>query len=87
MGEQDHHTLMKYIDVSFFTDDFHRGGQDDLDSHAIGFNNRITRFSTRLAEISEQNLSEWYRDKVIPFDQALKHIHMANTLPETITVS
>ncbi len=67
MGKTDHHTLMKYIDISFFTDGLHRGAQDDLDAHAMGFNNRITRFSTRLAEISDSEVSEWYKDKVIPF--------------------
>lgn len=65
-----HHTLMKYIDVSFITEGLHRGAQDDLDAHAIGFNNRITRFSTRLAEIDSVQLSEWYQDKVIPFHEA-----------------
>lgn len=28
MGKFDHHTLIKYIDISFFTDGLHRGGQD-----------------------------------------------------------
>lgn len=81
MGGFDHHTLMKYIDVSFFTEGLHRGGQDDLDSHAMGFNNRITRFSTRLAEISEPKLSEWYEDKVIPFHDA-HHIILAQAVQE-----
>lgn len=70
MGKFNHHTLMKYIDISFFTEGLHRGAQDDLDAHAIAFNNRITRFSTRLAEIDEPKLSEWYRDKIIPFHDA-----------------
>lgn len=43
----------------------------DLDAHAMGFNNRITRFSTRLAEIAEPQLSDWYKDKVIPFNEVL----------------
>jgi hypothetical protein len=68
MVEFDHHTLMKYIDISFFTDGLHRGAQDDLDAHAQRFNNRITRFSTRLAEISEPEVSEWYEGKIITFD-------------------
>lgn len=75
MGHHDHHTLMKYIDVSFFTDGLHRGGQDDLDAHAMGFNNRITRFSTRLATIDEVKVSEWYQDKVIPFHDAHMLLH------------
>lgn len=71
MGAQTHHTLMKYIDISFITEGLHRGAQDDLDSHAIAFNNRITRYSTRLAEIDSVDLSEWYQDKVIPFGEVL----------------
>jgi len=78
MGEFTHHTLMKYIDVSFFTEGLHRGAQDDLDSHAIAFNNRITRFSTRLAEIASVELSEWYNGKVIPFYEALPLINQAH---------
>ncbi|AQY55086.1 thymidylate synthase [Geobacillus phage TP-84] len=70
MGEHKHHTLMKYIDISFFTIGLHRGAQDDLDAHAIAFNNRITRYSTRLANIQETVLSEWYQDKIIPFEHA-----------------
>jgi hypothetical protein len=74
VGQFDHHTLIKYIDISFFTEGLHRGAQDDLDAHAMGFNNRITRFSTRLAEIPEPKLSEWYKDKLIPFHEAHKLI-------------
>jgi len=72
MKDQKHHTLMKYIDISFFSEGLHRGAQDDLDAHAMGFNNRITRFSTRLAEISDIELSEWYNGKVIPFNRAIE---------------
>lgn len=75
MGKQDHHTLMKYIDISFITEDLHRGAMDDLDAHAMGFNNRITRFSTRLAEISEQKVSEWYQDKIIPFYDIVQQLN------------
>jgi thymidylate synthase ThyX len=93
MGEHKHHTLIKYIDISFFTEGLHRGAQDDLDAHAIAFNNRITRFSTRLAEISDTKLSEWYEDKVIPFYEAFDLIDLqmeeqnapANYYPEFIT--
>jgi hypothetical protein len=74
MGQHKHHTLMKYIDVSFFTLGLHRGAQDDLDAHAIGFNNRITRYSTRLAKIDETVLSEWYADKIIPFEHAKQFV-------------
>lgn len=74
MKDHKHHTLMKYIDVSFFTEGLHRGAQDDLDAHAIAFNNRITRYSTRLAEIDDVKLSEWYRDKIIPFNEAVYYM-------------
>lgn len=84
MGHHEHHTLMKYIDISFFTDGLHRGAQDDLDAHAIGFNNRITRFSTRLATIDEVKVSEWYQDKIIPFHDAIEM--GAGDLPECIEV-
>lgn len=87
MGEFKHHTLMKYIDISFITEGLHRGAQDDLDAHAIGFNNRITRFSTRLAEIDENKISEWYQGKIIPFYEALETEDLAGvTLPEEILV-
>ncbi|AYP68798.1 hypothetical protein BpsM61_00024 [Bacillus phage vB_BpsM-61] len=90
MGEHKHHTLMKYIDISFFTVGLHRGAQDDLDAHAIAFNNRITRFSTRLAEIPEIRLSEWYSDKVIPLNDAIKLINRNDEskieLPGTIEI-
>lgn len=82
MGEFKHHTLMKYIDVAFFTEGLHRGAQDDLDAHAIAFNNRITRFSTRLAEIDQNVLSKWYQDKVISIYDAQKHI--GQQLPQEI---
>jgi hypothetical protein len=82
MGTHKHHTLMKYIDISFFTVGMHRGAQDDLDAHAIGFNNRITRYSTRLANIQETVLSEWYQDKIIPFEHAHQFIGME--LPQII---
>lgn len=88
MGEFKHHTLMKYIDVSFFTEGLHRGAQDDLDAHAIAFNNRITRFSTRLAEIDDVKLSEWYQDKVIPIYEALEIMQLDHDtmLPEFVFV-
>lgn len=75
MKDHKHHTLMKYIDVTFITEGLHRGAQDDLDAHALGFNNRITRFSTRLAEISSNELSEWYKGKIIPFYKAIQMLN------------
>lgn len=84
MEEFTHHTLIKYIDISFFTEGLHRGAQDDLDAHAIAFNNRITRYSTRLAEIEDTKLSEWYDDKLIPLDVVNKMMDSENSLPESV---
>lgn len=74
MGENKHHTLMTYLDITFITEDMHRGAQDDLDAHAKAFDNRITRFSTRLAEIEDNHLSDWYKDKIIPIVEVDKYI-------------
>lgn len=86
MGEQKHHTLMKYIDISFITEGLHRGAQDDLDAHAIGFNNRITRFSTRLAEIDENKLSEWYEGKIVPFHDAIEVLKLTAEFPDELEI-
>lgn len=82
MKDHKHHTLMKYIDISFFTHGLHRGAQDDLDSHALAFQNRITRESTRLANIQEQRISEWYQGKIVTFSEAFKELSMQ--MPEKI---
>lgn len=66
-----HTTLLRFIDMSVTVEGLHRAGQDDWDSHAKRFNNRIIRASTRLAEFSYET-SDWYRDKIIPTDVALE---------------
>lgn len=65
-----HITLLKFIDVSFTVEGLHRGGQDDWDSHAKRFDNRIIRASTRLADFGNE-VSDWYKDKIIPTDEAI----------------
>lgn len=70
MGRR-HITLLRYIEISIMTEGIHRGGQDDIDAHAKRFENKIIRSSTRLAEYSDGEISEWYKDKIIPTDQAL----------------
>lgn len=71
MGKR-HITVLRYIDISIMTEGIHRAGQDDLDSHARRFDNRIIRSSTRLAEYSENEMSSFYEDKIITTDAALK---------------
>lgn len=65
-----HTTMLRFIDISASVDGLHRGGQDDWDSHAQRFNNRIIRRSTRVNAL-ENKLSDFYKDKVITTDEAL----------------
>lgn len=67
-----HITVLRYIDISIMTEGIHRGGQDDIDAHARRFDNRIIRSSTRLAEFSEDEISDFYRDKIMTTNEALK---------------
>lgn len=69
-----HYTMLRFIDLSFTVYGMHRGGQDDLDSHAMRMNNRIIRSSTRLADFSQGEVSDFYKDKIIPTDVALAHL-------------
>jgi len=68
-----HTTLLRYVDFSITVEGMHRGGQDDWDAHAKRFNNRILRSSTRLASFGYE-MSDWYKGKIIPTDQALSHL-------------
>ena len=62
-----HITLLKFIDLSFTVEGMHRGGQDDWDSHAKRFDNRIIRSSTRLARFGNE-MSDFYKDKIMTTD-------------------
>lgn len=68
---QRHMTMLRYIDLSITIEGLHRGGQDDLDSHAKRMENRIIRSSTRLADFDHGEMSEYYKGKIIPTDEAL----------------
>ncbi len=70
-----HITMLRFIDISVTVEGLHRAGQDDWDSHAARFNNRIIRSSTRLAEFGYE-MSEWYQDQIIPTDTALALLGM-----------
>lgn len=78
-----HITMGKFIDFSFTVEGLHRGAQDDFDSHAKRFDNRIIRSSTRLAQFSHEK-SEWYQDKIVSTDEALEKLGI-NT-PNTLTI-
>ena len=78
-----HITLLKYIDLSFTVEGLHRAGQDDWDAHAERMHNRIIRSSTRLAKFGNE-MSDWYKDKIISTDMALKALGI--DLPDAITI-
>ena len=69
-GER-HITMLRFIDLSFTVYDMHRGAQDDLDSHAMRFQNRIIRSSTRLGTFDAGEMSDFYKGKIVPTDVAL----------------
>lgn len=75
MGRK-HITVLRYIDISIMTEGLHRAGQDDVDAHARRFDNRIIRSSTRLAEFSDGEISDYYKGKIIPTDQALEILNI-----------
>lgn len=70
MGKK-HITVLRFIDISIMTEGLHRAGQDDVDAHARRFDNRIIRSSTRLATFSDDEMSDFYRNKVITTNKAL----------------
>ena len=85
MGRR-HITVLKFIDISVSVYGMHRAGQDDIDSHACRFHNRIIRNSSRFAGIKDeshlQNMSEYYSDKVLTTDAAINELGIE--LPEKI---
>ena len=82
MGRK-HITVIRYLDISIMTEGLHRAGQDDVDAHACRFNNRIIRSSTRLAEFLDDEMSEYYKDKIITSEKVLKTV-LGIDMPETI---
>ena len=81
---QRHITMGRFLDFSFTVYNLHRAGQDDLDSHAKRMENRIIRSSTRLADFSSGEMSEYYKGKIIPTDAALTIMGIAT--PDEIEV-
>ena len=79
-----HTTLLRFIDFSCTVYGMHRGGQDDFDSHAMRLNSRIIRSSTRLAKFSEGEVSDYYKEKIIPTDLALSILQIP--IPDKIQV-
>lgn len=61
-----HTAMLDFVTISATVEGIHRAGQDDWDAHACRFNNRIIRASTRLADFEEGEMSDFYKDKIIP---------------------
>ena len=79
-----HITVLRYIDFSVTVTGLHRGATDDFDSHAKRLENRIVRSSTRLSSHGYE-MSDYYKDKIIPTDIALEKLGI--TIPEEIYVT
>lgn len=77
-----HITMLDFITLSVTVEGLHRAGQDDWDAHAYRFNNRIIRSSTRLADFSEDEMSDFYKGKIIPTETALAMLGIET--PQTI---
>lgn len=77
-----HITMLDFITLSVTVEGLHRAGQDDWDAHAYRFNNRIIRSSTRLADFSKDEMSDFYKDKIIPTEMALTMLGIE--IPQTI---
>lgn len=69
-----HTTMLDFVTLSVTVEGIHRAGQDDWDAHAKRFDNRIIRSSTRLADFSEGEMSDYYKDKIIPLGVALEYL-------------
>lgn len=80
-----HITINRFINISIMTEEIHRGAQDDIDSHARRFDNRIIRSSTRLATFNQDEFSDYYKDKVITTDAVLKFLEIE--IPNTIVIN
>ena len=78
-----HTAMLDFVTISATVEGIHRGGQDDWDAHACRFNNRIIRASTRLADFSEGEMSDFYKGKIIPTDVVLNEVFNMN-LPDEI---
>lgn len=80
-----HTTLLSFIDFTFSVEGLHRAGQDDWDSHAKRFDNRIVRSSTRLATFTNEEKSTYYKDKILTTEEVLDMFNYQ--LPNSIDVN
>ena len=81
MGKK-HITVIRFLDMTILTEGMHRAGQDDIDSHAKRFENRIIRNSTRLATYDKGEMSDYYRSKILTDGEACEILKIG--LPDAI---
>lgn len=81
MGRK-HITVLRFIDITIVTEGLHRAGQDDVDAHARRFDNRIIRNSTRLATFGEDEMSDYYKGKILTTGSMLSK--MGVNIPEKV---
>lgn len=79
-----HITLLRFIDIAMTVEGQHYAGVADIDSHSMRFNNRIIRSSTRLADFTQDEFSNYYRDKVMS-TEAMAEV-LGVVFPDEITV-
>lgn len=77
-----HTAMLDFITISVTVEGLHRAGQDDWDAHAKRYDNRIIRSSTRLADFGENEMSDFYKGKILTTEMALSFLDV--TLPESI---
>ena len=81
---QMHTTLLRFIDITAVVTGLHRGAVDDFDSHAKRLENRIIRSSTRLADYKQDEMSDWYKDKILTMEDVLEN-DMDFCIPSSVT--
>ena len=81
-----HITMLRFVDFSCTVEGLHRAGQDDWDAHAMRFNNRIIRASTRLATFDGDEISDYYKGKILPMDSAIATDPSLFHVPDSIVV-
>lgn len=70
-----HITLLRFIELHCSVYGLHRAGQDDWDAHVKRFENKIVRESTRLAEFTGVEKSDYYKDKILTMDEVISALN------------
>lgn len=84
--KKNHETMLKFIDFTVETIGLHKAGMGDLDAHAQRMNNRIVRSSSRLAEFSYTEKSDYYQGKILSLGEAMSASGEIK-VPDTVTIN